>query len=76
MVSAPQPDGRVPGFHEFGVLVFSMTILIQNLKILTFSSSFYIANVVIIILSVGLFQLSFYVVNTWESDEYFGLFQQ
>jgi len=53
-----------------------MTILIQNLKVLTFSSSFYFANIVIIILSVGLFQLSFYIVSTWESDEYYGLFVQ
>ena len=40
------------GFWGFGISVFLMTQVISNLKILIFSSSFYILNVLIIVFSV------------------------
>ncbi len=56
------------------MLVFSTTIVVQNIKVLTFSSSFYVANVFFMALSIILFQLSFLIINFWVDNEYYGLF--
>lgn len=74
MESNPQPSGYTLGFHEFGVFVFMCSILVQNLKVLTFSSSFYAANILTIFISILLCILSVLILSSMTSDDYYGIF--
>lgn len=72
----PQPNGIYPGFWSFGVLVFTMTVLIPSLKILTFSYSYYFMNIFVLTMSVILFILTFVALNAFPSNEHYQLFSQ
>lgn len=70
----PQFDGSYYGFWEYGMIVFSCIILLANIKILNFSSSFSFMNLFIIFGSFGAFQLSFAVANFFPTHDYYRLF--
>jgi phospholipid-transporting ATPase len=70
----PEQNGQYLGFWGFGVFVFSMVILLMNLKIFIISSSYSPFLVITIILSFGVYVLAFFVVNKLSSSPYFTLF--
>ena len=72
----PQVDGIYPGFWSFGVLVFTMTILIPSLRILTFSYSYSFMNIFVLTMSFLLFVLSFLILSSWASNEHYQLFSE
>lgn len=73
---SPQPNGIYPGFWSFGVLVFSMTVLVPSLKILTFSYSYYFMNIFALTMSMILFLLTFVALNEFATNEHYQLFAQ
>lgn len=71
-----QSNGIFPGFWSFGVLVFTMTILIPSLKILTFSYSYYFMNIFALTFSNLLFIFTFLILNSVPSNDLYQTFSQ
>lgn len=72
----PQPDGSFFGFWGFGMFVFTMIMLIVNIKVLLITNSFNFLTLPIAGLSFGFFLFSFYITNTMSGLTSFGLFTQ
>lgn len=70
----PEQNGQYFGFWGFGVFVFTMVILLMNLKIFIISSSYSPILIITIFLSFAIYVLAFFVVNQLSSSSYYTLF--
>jgi len=71
---SPEQNGQYFGFWGFGVFVFTMVILLMNLKIFIISSSYSPILIITITLSFVVYVLAFFIVNHLPSSSYFTLF--
>lgn len=74
--SAPQSDGVYLGFWGFGVFVFNCAVLVSNLKIFIFSSSYHFLGLLLTIGSYVMFILFFFLINIMTTNSHYGLFSR
>jgi hypothetical protein len=66
--------GWLSGFWCDGNIVLEAIVFITNLKILVFSSQYSILLVFVVVGSIGMFFLFYYLFNLWIKDELYGSF--
>jgi hypothetical protein len=76
LVFAPLPDGTYMGFWGYGSLVFFCAVLVPSLKVLTFSNSFYVTNILVLVGSVAALLISMVVIDTQTSSATFATLEQ
>lgn len=70
----PQNDGSFFGYWGFGMFMFTMIMLIVNIKVLILTNSFNVLTIPIAFLSFSTYLISFYITNKIPSSTSFGLF--
>ena len=71
---SPQSDGQYLGFWGYGIIVFMMTQIVGNFKIVIISNAFNFWVYMFIIGGFVCFLISFLIVNVIRSNEHYGLF--
>ena len=76
MALSPQHDGAVVGVAEYGCVCFSLVLLVINIRVFSFSSSFQFANVFVNLVASGSFFFAYFLLSQSTADDLYVLYSK